>query len=170
MKLGKYGTRRGKCKKLMGGNTFSSTKHSCRWPRGGGKRMEMEDPPQGSMEQGDPREWSAEEVATRLRSWGTAACYQSATENITTLPQDTPFSPFSLILHLLSLSRRFAKTNTAQSAKSISGRCTFFRGVFELWRKIASSSPPARDGLGGGAPSEESLSENSFSERLFCNP
>jgi hypothetical protein len=44
--------------------------------------MEMEGPARGSVEKGDPREWSAEEVATCLRSWGTGGCYQTAAEQV----------------------------------------------------------------------------------------
>jgi hypothetical protein len=42
----------------------------------------IEGPVHGSVEQGDPREWSAEEVATCLRAWRTTAWYQSAADQV----------------------------------------------------------------------------------------
>jgi hypothetical protein len=47
-------------------------------PRKSIDHTEMQGTAHGSVEPGDPREWSAEGVATFLRSLGTAECFQSA--------------------------------------------------------------------------------------------
>jgi len=44
--------------------------------------MEMEGTGDGSVEQEDPREWNPQQVATFLRSLGTAECFQSATGQV----------------------------------------------------------------------------------------
>ncbi len=46
------------------------------------REKEMEDTGDGSVEAQDPREWSAEKVATFVRSLGPAECFQSVGDQV----------------------------------------------------------------------------------------
>ena len=51
----------------------------------------MEDTTHDNVESGDPHEWSAEEVATFVRSLGRAECFQSAGDQLLQLGVDVSF-------------------------------------------------------------------------------